>query len=103
MTGIAVAVMVCQTGRRSRPFVHCINVIAQSQELQTGSIIGILVPLGDDQICEGDSVGYCAGVRDGPDMSDCPPHMVTLLPQALEICINLGQGGNIDRICRRFQ
>lgn len=59
---------VYQSGKRRRALVCCINVIAQPQEIRAGCLLGIFVPLEEDQSYKGSSVDLFAGVRDGPDM-----------------------------------
>lgn len=97
-TGMAVAAAACQPGKGRNTPVRCSNVTAQPQVLWAGHLIGIFVPQKEDQIHEGDNVGYYAGVQDGPDVDDGPPHTVTLLVQVFKICAIPDQERHVQQL-----
>lgn len=52
-TQVALVVADCWPGNIRQTTVQCIDVTNQPQELHTGNILGIFMPLEEDQICEG--------------------------------------------------
>lgn len=58
----------------------------QPQELHDGSVIGLFVPLEENQIRGSGSVEQCIGISGRQGKSGCPECMHTLLSQALNIC-----------------
>lgn len=82
---IAVAATTCRPGADRRVLLKCINATMQPQEQRPVSLIGIFLPVHEDEMQESSSLGQSTGVQGIQAMAQCPEHMTTLLEQALRV------------------